>query len=178
MDRSTGEAAGIGATGAVEPHAPERFELVREALTMAFYVAICVFAALEAVSGDARDGWPLVGLVWGTTLGLAAAHWFAFRLSTRAVASGRWTHDDALLGAAQLLGAAGVAVVVTIPVVVLPHDDELVAARVVIGAFIGVSGFFVARRAGATRARAVAYAGVVVIIGCAIAVAKNLLAGH
>jgi hypothetical protein len=59
-------------------------ELRREAYTMALYVAICLLAALAAVSEPALDeGAHTFELVWGTTVGLALAHWFAFRMSAR-----------------------------------------------------------------------------------------------
>jgi hypothetical protein len=64
------------------------------------------------------------GIIWGVTLGLAIAHWFAFR----------------------------------------------VAARLV--------GFTVARGGGATRARALVYALVVLVVAVAIALLKNGLVGH
>ena len=61
----------------------------KEAYTVALYVAICLLAALSAVSEHAgSDDVDAFKIVWGTTVGLAAAHWFAFRVSARLVASG------------------------------------------------------------------------------------------
>jgi hypothetical protein len=59
-----------------------RTEHIQEAATMALYVSICLLAALAAVRERADAGHvDVLRLVWGTTLGLALAHWFAFRLS-------------------------------------------------------------------------------------------------
>jgi hypothetical protein len=60
-------------------------ELRKEAYTMALYVAICLLAALLAVPEDAAHT-RVTGIIWGVTVGPAAAHWFAFRVSARLVA--------------------------------------------------------------------------------------------
>ena len=60
-----------------------RLEFDKEALTMALYVAICLMAALIAIPESAVARTNVLGLVWGITLGLAIAHWFAFRVSAR-----------------------------------------------------------------------------------------------
>ena len=59
-------------------------ELRKEAYTMALYVAICLlatFAALPETDAHAHA----IAIVWGITIGLAVAHWFAFRVSARMV---------------------------------------------------------------------------------------------
>jgi hypothetical protein len=85
----------------------EVMELRKEALTMALYVAICLLAALIAVPDDAHVH--VTGIVWGVSLGLALAHWFAFRVSARWVGEGNVRPGDVKSGGAQLAGAAGVA---------------------------------------------------------------------
>jgi hypothetical protein len=76
-----------------EEEEEEARELRKEAFTMALYVAICLLAALSVVSehGGTSEA-DTFKIVWGTTLGLALAHWFAFRVSSRLVAQ-RWPHD-------------------------------------------------------------------------------------
>ena len=63
---------------------------------MALYVAICLLAALSVVAEDELEHRGVaINVIWGTTLGLALAHWFAFRLSARccdAVATAFPTH--------------------------------------------------------------------------------------
>ncbi|MEB3970016.1 hypothetical protein OSH93_12875, partial [Mycobacterium ulcerans] len=58
-------------------------ELRKESYTMALYVAVCLLAALLALPEAARHH--LIGLIWGITIGLAAAHFFAFKISARLI---------------------------------------------------------------------------------------------
>src|SRR3954452_4312009 len=89
-------------------------ELRKEAATMALYVAICLLAALSIVTNaEVAHEHTVVKIIWGTTIGLALAHWFAFRLSARLVAAGAVRRTDAALAAAQFVGAAIVAVLAT-----------------------------------------------------------------
>ena len=61
----------------------------KEGFTMALYVSVCLLAALTGLPDRAdRHLLDVLGIVWGTTIGLALAHWFAFRLSARLVESG------------------------------------------------------------------------------------------
>ena len=61
----------------------------KEGFTMALYVSVCLLAALTGLPDDAdRHTLDVLGIVWGTTIGLALAHLFAFRLSARLVESG------------------------------------------------------------------------------------------
>jgi hypothetical protein len=158
--------------------AHETTELRREAYTMAFYVAICVVAALTVVSDDADHSINVIGIVWGTAIGLALAHWFAFRLSTRLVTSGTIGRRDAELGLAQLAGAAAVAVLATVPILLFPADTELEATRIVLSLTIGLAGYVVARSGGASRIRSLIYGTVVLGSALVIAVIKNTLGGH
>jgi hypothetical protein len=155
-----------------------RIELRKEALTMALYVAICLMAALLAIPETAIEHSNVLGLIWGITLGLALAHWFAFRVSARMVGSGSIHSSDLQLVAAQLLAAAGVAFVASMTALVLPDAVELEDAELLLAGLIALIGFGVARGAGASRFRAVVYAVLVLVGAVAIAVLKNLLAGH
>ncbi len=154
------------------------WELRREALTMALYVAICLMAGFIAIPVSAIEHTNVVGLIWGVTIGLALAHWFAFRVSARMVGAGTVRSSDVELAGAQLLGAAGVAAVVSVGVLLLPDSAEFEGAGYLLAALISLTGYAVARNAGATRVRAVVYALVVLVGAVAIAVVKNLLAGH
>ena|GEM_PF-986638 len=149
-------------------------ELVREACTMALYVAVCLLAAFAALPGRGH----VLPIVWGVTVGLALAHWFAFRVSARLVGVGAVSRADVVSGAAQLAGAVAVAVLATVPVLVLPHSVELLADTLVLAAFIGVFGYAVARGGGSSRIRALVYA--VIVLACAVAIAllKHALGGH
>jgi hypothetical protein len=156
----------------------ERSEFRKEALTMALYVAIYLMASLIVVPESTVGPTQVFGLIWGVTLGLALAHWFAFRVSARMVGAGTVRSSDIELIGAQLLGAGGVAVVVSFGVLLLPDSAELEGAEYVLAALISLIGFAVARGAGVSRPRAVAYSLVVLAGAVSIAVVKNLLAGH
>ena len=100
-------------------------ELRKEAWVMALYVAVCLLAALTALAEDSSDGHVrALGVIWGTTIGLALAHAFAFRVSARLVAQGHIRRGDAATVGAQLVGAAAVAVLATIPVLIWPASAE------------------------------------------------------
>jgi hypothetical protein len=77
------------ATGADHVH-PDH--LRKEAWTMALYVAVCLIAALTALESVTAVPGHILGLVWGTTVGLAVAHVFAFRIAGRlcTTASSPW----------------------------------------------------------------------------------------
>jgi len=153
-------------------------ELRKEAFTMALYVAICLLAALLALpeNGPARNH--VVGVVWGVTLGLALVHWFAFRMSARLVGAGRVHAQDMEAAGAQLAGAAVVALLATVPVILFPPSWELEVVELVLAGFISLVGYAVATAGGATRGRALVYAVCVLAAAVGIAELKNLLAGH
>ncbi len=151
-------------------------EWQREGYTMAFYVAICLAAALALVGDDARA--PVGRVVWGTTVGLAIAHVFAFRLASRIIGDGKVTgHDLSLIGA-QLLGASIVALLVSVPLLLLSPPTEIEVIRWILGAVVAAPAYLVARGTGASRLRSGAFAAGVVVLAAVVAGAKNLFAGH
>lgn len=60
--------------------------LRREAEMMGIYVSVALLAALSAGNDFAsHTNLDVLVVVWGTTIGLAIAHWFALSLSIRLV---------------------------------------------------------------------------------------------
>lgn len=155
----------------------EVVELRKEAYTMALYVAICLLAALVALPKTGARA-HAIGIVWGVTVGLAVAQWFAFRVSARLVGAGSVRPNDIESAGAQLGGAAAVALLASIPVIFFPESVELELVGLVLATFIALVGFTVARGGGATRARALGYAFSVLVLAVAIAELKNRLAGR
>jgi hypothetical protein len=156
-----------------------RIEWVKEACTMALYVSIVLLAELTAVARHGADeDVKLLRLIWGTDIGLALAHWFAFWLSARLVATGSLRPHDAQAAGAQLSGAAAAALLATVPVVLLPPSAELDVARLVLAGFIGCVGYAVARESGASGWRATLYALSILLVAAAVAIVKNVLGGH
>lgn len=170
------------ATGPAPAHAPggsmHVVELRKEAATMALYVAISLLAALTALPEGTREHIPMIGLIWGTTAGLAIAHVFAFRVTSRLVATGRVGASDALSGAAQVAGAAVVALAASVAVGLSPEPVEGEVLGLVLAATIALVGFAVAVGGGATRRRALVYAGGVLVVAIGVVQLKNQLTGH
>src|ERR1700750_3096861 len=91
----------------------ERVEVFREATVMVLYVSVVEIAELAAVPERHRAhgavtgpiGGQLLAILWGTAVGLALAHWFAFRLAAPAFRGERPTHLDFQIGLGQLTGA-------------------------------------------------------------------------
>ncbi len=156
-----------------------RAHLATEAITMALYVAVCLLAALIAL-GDRADEQHVraIGLVWGTTIGLALAHLFAFRLAARWIAGGTLTERDSAAAVAQLAGAAFVAALATVPIVLFGASVEFDLVRLMLAGLVGGAGFGVARTGGASVARSVLVGISVLLVALAVAVAKNFLGGH
>lgn len=154
-------------------------ELRKEALTMALYVSVCLLAALAALDESADQGQvEMMGLVWGTTVGLALAHLFAFRLSARLVGSGTVDRRDGEISIAQLVGAISVAVICTVPILPLSATAERDVVRLTLAGLIGLIAYFTARSGGVPRHRALLYAFFMLVAALAIAVTKNVLAHH
>ena len=142
---------------------------------MGFYVAVALLAALTTGSdGAEHTQLEVLGVVWGTTVGLAAAHWFAMILSARVVDDPDLHHTPMEMLFSQLVMAVVVAVLATIVVAVLSDDLERLGVRITAAVFIaGLVGFEL-RASGARRGRAAAYGLIALTAGVAIATVKWL----
>jgi hypothetical protein len=158
-------------------------------MTMVLYLSIVVLATLTALPSGPETGVDdhgsggvhgpgLVGLIWGTALGLALAHWFAFRLTARAFGGGKVSERDVQVGLAQIGGAALVALLCTIPLLLIGDADEVQVTIWVPALIVGVAGYLVASAAGRTKAQSLILAGVVMLLGLTVAAVKNFLIGH
>jgi hypothetical protein len=159
-------------------HDAQHDHLRKETWTMALYVAICLIAALTAVENVTAVPGRIFGLVWGTTVGLAIAHVFAFRVAGRLVNEGVLTRADRIVSAVQLAAAAAVAGIVTLPVLLASTDNELYWARYTCAAIIGVVGYGVARSANRSRIYAALFGLIVLVLAMGIAAIKHAMAGH
>lgn len=153
-------------------------EMRKEAATMALYVAISLLAALTALPPGTREHVPMLGLIWGTTAGLALAHVFAFRVTARLVARGRVRASDVLSGSAQVGGATLVALLATVAVVLSPERTEGEILALVLAGVIALVAFAVAVGGGAPRHRALLYAAGVLVLAVGVVQLKNQLTGH
>jgi hypothetical protein len=163
--------------GRREPESDLRLELRLEASTMALYVSVVLLATLAALDDTTEDA-ELVALIWGTTLGLALAHFFAFRMSSRLVRGTSFHRRDLDIAVAQAGGAIAVAALCTIPVLVLRTDAEYDVVRLLLGLLLGIAGYAAGRTGGTSRLRSAVMGAATLVLGLAVAFAKNALLGH
>lgn len=162
----------------------DRLEIWREALTMALYVSTVLIATFTALPKGGADsdagvhGWELIALIWGTSLGLAIAHVFAFRVSAKAFGGGVLSAADAKGAAAQLVAAAAVAALCSVPVLFADDASDIGAATFVPAVLIGIAGYAVAKAESRSTPRALIVGGIVLVVGLAVAAVKNFLVGH
>jgi len=142
---------------------------------MALYVSITLLAALAALDVDAQLN--VLAVIWVTTVGLALTHWFAFTLASRLVGplEGAASAERELLY--EMAGAAGVAAVATIVVIVLPTHLEWEGARFAVAACIAIITYAEIRGLGGSRARAFWVATVALALAGTVAALKRIL-GH
>lgn len=155
---------------------------------MALYVAITLLATLLVLphgenAGDGTldggiSGPRLLGVIWGTTVGLALVHWYAFTVASAEVRGGERRRTDIQLGLAQLAGAGIVAATATVLVLVVDETDELTVAIWAPAILVGVVGYLTGRASGRSRWRSVLAGGAVLALGMAVAIAKLILGGH
>jgi hypothetical protein len=157
---------------------PDR-ELLREGVAMALYVSISLLAVMVALPDEIHATSPgLVAIgVAVTALGLIAAHWLAFRLSTRLTYGELVRAEHAAVLSAQVVAAAIVVGLATIPVIVLGVESGLVVAQILLLAVVAVVAYFAARPGHVGRPRALLYA--VLVVGAAgIVVGIKNIVGH
>ncbi|MDQ1455847.1 MAG: hypothetical protein QOH28_1467 [Actinomycetota bacterium] len=164
----------------------ERAEVRREAAIMVLYVSVVEIAELASlperhfsngvVTGPV--GLQLLAIIWGTAIGLAIAHWFAFGVVAPAFSGNQPTRIDTRIGIAQLGGAIAVAAVSSLPVLLLSDVRAQETTGDIPALIIGFIAFVVARAAGKARLPSVFYALAAVALGFGVALVKSALAAH
>lgn len=153
---------------------------------MILYVSVVEIAELAAlpeshlafgrVTGPV--GAHLLEIVWGTAVGLALAHWFAFGLAASAFRGTRPTHLDVQIGLAQVAGAVLVAMLSSLPVLLFSDVRAQETTGDVPAVLVGVVGYLVARQTGSSRLKALFYGATAAALGVCVAVVKSILAAH
>jgi hypothetical protein len=172
--------------GTSPAHSEQRAEILREAITMVLYVSVVEIAELAALPEShlangrvtGAVGGQLLAIVWGTAVGLAIAHWFAFRLAAPAFRGERPGRQDTYIGLAQVGGAMFVAVVSSLPVVFLSDVRAQEFTGDVPALLIGAVGYVIARYSGKSRITSIAFGVTALALGVLVATVKSLLAGH
>jgi hypothetical protein len=153
--------------------------VAREFFAAALYMALVLLAALVAVPVDRLPGdADLVATMAGTAIGLVLAHWLAFRLAAHLTAEGGFGAASAAREAgAQIMGGLAVALVASVPFLVLDGEDALSVTLVLLVALPAVTGLAIARLRGRSWVESVVTAGIVLGIAVLVVVVKVAL-GH
>jgi hypothetical protein len=150
--------------------------LLKEGYTMALYSCVVLLATLR-VTHDTGATSGSIELVWGTTVGLALAHAFAFswagHLVDRDDASAR--SENRHVAVAQIAGSVAVAIAISIVVLITPQSAERSWARVCAAGLIGGLVYAEERWSRATRRRSLVIAAIALGVGLLIALIKNHL---
>jgi uncharacterized protein YacL len=145
---------------------------------MVLYLSVVLLAALTILPNDeARRGLTVAAAIWATVIGLAAAHWFAFRVANRLFATGRLDRETIGSGKVQLVAALGVAFVTTVPIVVVPDRAALSISAGILSLIIAAIGYAIGRRRGKGRIRAVGTGLTILAVGWGCVLVKAAL-GH
>jgi len=178
--------SGSGAAPPVSLPSEARPEVLREAVTMTLYVSVVLIAELAAIPekhfADGRVtgavGEQLLAIVWGTAVGLAVAHWFAFGLAAPAFRGQRPSRLDTLIGFSQVGSAIFVACVSSLPVLFLSDAHAQETTGDVPALLIGVAGYLLARATGRSRVASISYGVTALSLGVLVALIKTRLAAH
>jgi hypothetical protein len=160
--------------------------LLREATVMILYVSVVEIAELAALPEShfahgrvtGADGGALLAIVWGTAVGLALAHWFAFGLAAPAFRGERPTHLDVQIGLAQMAGAVLVAALSSLPALLFSNVRAQETSGHVPALLVGVVGYLVARQTGSSRLASSFYGVTAIALGVLVALVKSALAAH
>jgi len=164
----------------------EHRQLWQEATSMTLYVSVVLLATLAALPAGHDTGEPihgpvgleLVAILWGTTIGLALAHYFAFRVAARGFGRGRLSREDAKEATAEVAAAALVAALASLPVLLFSPGTEQWVVLFVLALIIGVVSYLLERATGRTRLSSVVFGALTLIVGLIVASVKYFLSGH
>ncbi len=154
----------------------ERVGAMREGVTMALYVAVVLLAEAIPLQATSLGGAEVIGTYWGSTIGLALAHVYAFTLSARLFSHGHMERSEWLAAASQLAAAVLVALVATLPFVFLTGDPAFNLSGSLIALLIGATGFESARAGGVPVRRALLIGAAALIVAALVVGVKASLA--
>lgn len=150
--------------------------LRREADMMAFYLGLTLLVALNVTRDEAPPPLgELLLVIWGTTVGLAVAHWFALTLAAFLVRDPTMHHTPGEMLLSQVVMAGVLALVATLAVVIVPARLEVLTARIAVALFIGVLVTAEARSHGSALPRALAVGAAALAVALVLATIKLAL---
>lgn len=157
---------------------PSPNEAVREAVTMVLYVCIVLAAEFVAGSDDVQSERFALEVIWGTVIGLALAHVFAFNLAARLLIGGRLSPEVRTAAWAQLLAAAALAFLVTIPFVLFSLRPALRIDAFLVAGLIGVAAYAGSLGSGVSWKRSLVHGLIALAIALAVVSIKVGLSSH
>lgn len=163
----------LSGLGGVLQRTRRDLSLRRESDMMGLYVCITLLAALTIGrdhAGQAQG--EVLQIVWGTTVGLALAHWFAVAVSSRIVPDPEHRHTPLEQFSSQLAMALIVAITTSVVVVMTPIDYERLAARLTAAVFIGLLVGWETHSSGASWPRSLAYGALALAVATFVATLK------
>jgi hypothetical protein len=120
---------------------------------MVLYVCIVLAAEFVAAGDHAASERLAIEVIWGTAVGLALAHVFAFNLAAKLLIGGRLSPEIRAAAWAQLAAAAALALLVTIPFILFSLRPALRVDAFLVAGLIGVAAYAASRSSGAGRKR-------------------------
>ena len=154
---------------------------------MVLYLSIVLLAELAALptghdgaGGAVRGpvGWELVAIVWGTTIGLALAHWFASRLPTQALRRGPLAGLGSPSGLVRAGRGAFVAAMASMRVLLFPDELGQQVVPFVLALIIGGVCYLVERASQRSRSTSLVFGVLALVLGLAVATLKSVLSAH
>ena len=120
----------------------------------------------------------MIEIIWGTTIGLALAHWFAFDVATNSLGGGQLRGHDLEKTLAQLAGATAAATIATVPILVFSPRVEQQVLPFVIALLIGYADYVAERVNGRTRVRSAVFGAITLLVALTVAAIKLTLPVH
>jgi len=153
---------------------------------MVLYVSVVEIAELAAIPEEhfangrvtgAVEG-QLLAILWGTAVGLAIAHWFAFQFAAPLFRGEHPTRFVIAVGLAQVAGAVLVAAISSLPVLFFSDVRAQETAGDIPAVLIGVVAYVICRITGRSRVVSLLYAVTALALGVLVALVKGILAAH
>jgi hypothetical protein len=150
----------------------------RAIATMVLYVSVVLMGAIATVpAADLDEDVAVAAVIWGSALGLALAHWFAFNASAHLFRGEGIAPEDVREGIWEAVAALGVAVVATVPLLLLDDTVGAAVSLVALAALVTAVAFVASRHGGLSRTRALLRGGVTLVLAVIVAGVKIWI-GH
>ena len=157
-----------------DPHHHTR----RAVATMVLYVSVILMGAIATIPAkDLDEDVEVAAVIWGSALGLALAHWFAFNASAHLFRGEGINADELREGVWEVLAALSVAVLATVPLLLFDTTFAAALALVTLGLVVTAVAYVASRHGGLSRPRAILRGAVTLVAAVIVAVLKIWL-GH